>query len=489
MSPELIFTTLLIYTSFLFIISYFTSRKANNESFFTGNHVSPWYVVAYGMIGASLSGVTFISVPGAVGNQNFSYLMLVFGYLLGYLIIINVLLPLYYRLKLTSIYTYLRDRFGYYSYKSGASYFLLSRVIGASFRMFLVINVLQTFVFDKWNVPYGITVLLFIGLILLYTFKGGIKTIVWTDTFQTTFMLAAVILSMIFISQQMNIGFTSLFTTITHSSYSDFIDTDWQSPRYFVKQFISGALISIVMTGMDQDMMQKNLSCRNIKEAKKNMFWLSFTLVPINIMFLFLGATLYIFAAHNGITIPSKPDDLFPTIALQHLGAIAGITFILGIIAATFASSDSALAALTTSFSLDILNIEKKDKYTVKQQIRIRKIVHLSVSFLLFLVIMVFKLINRDSVINELFTAAGYTYGPLLGLFAFGVMTKYNIKDNYVIPVVIAAPIISYLLSIYSQQLFNGYKFGFELLLINGLLTFLGLFLITKKDSIKYSEA
>ena len=481
MSPELILITFLVYTIMLFGVSHLTSRNANNESFFVGNRKSPWFLVAYGMIGASLSGVTFISIPGAVGKDSFSYLMMVFGYFFGYLLIIKVLLPIYYKLNVTSIYSYFQDRFGFYTYKSGATYFLISRVIGASFRMFLIIKVLQVFVFNNWHIPFGVTVASFILLILLYTFKAGIKTIVWTDTLQTTFMLASVGLTLYFISSEMNLGISGLFDKIMVSDYSKVVITDWHHSHFFIKQFVAGIFMSIVMTGMDQDMMQKNLTCKTLKDARKNMFWMSASLIPINIIFLFLGASLFLFAAFSGIDIPEKADLLFPAIALQQLGPVAGITFIIGLIAAAYSSADSALTALTTSFSVDILNLEENNKYTPKQQIKIRKQVHIGVAFLLFLVIMLFNLINEDSVINELFTAAGYTYGPLLGLFTFGIFTRYRITDKHVVAVVVLAPLLTYLFQSYSEQLLFGYKFGFELLLVNGLLTFLGLLLIRKK--------
>jgi Na+/proline symporter len=481
MQPEYIFLTFMVYTLLLFAVSFITSRKADNESFFTGNRVSPWYVVAYGMIGASLSGVTFISVPGAVGKDSFSYLVMVLGYFIGYLVIIKILLPLYYRLNVISIYSYFRNRFGFYTYKSGASYFLLSRIIGASFRMYLIISVLQAFVFDSWHIPFWVTVALFIGLIMLYTFKAGIKTIVWTDTLQTTFMLASVFLTLWFISDHLNLGMSELFNKISKSDYSKVFITDWHHPRFFVKQFVAGMFMSIVMTGMDQDMMQKNLTCRTLKDSQKNMFWMSFSLIPINLIFLLLGAALYIYAASTGMTLPEKSDHLFPAVALGSLGPVAGVTFIIGLVAAAYSSADSALTALTTSFSIDILGIDKEGRYTKEKQVRIRKLVHFAVAFTLFLVIILFNAISRESVINELFKIAGYTYGPLLGLFAFGLFTKYKIYDKGVVAVVIAAPVISYLLNIYSKQLFNNYVFGFELLIINGLLTFAGLFLIRRK--------
>ena len=480
MTPPLILIVFLSYTLLLFVVSWLTSKKANNKTFFIGNKQSPWFVVAYGMVGASLSGVTFISIPGWVGDTQFSYMIVVLGYLVGYFIIAQVLLPLYYKLNLTSIYSYLESRFGYWSYKTGAFYFLLSRVIGASFRMFLVVNVLQIFVFDAWGIPFGITIALFILLIWLYTFKGGIRTIVWTDTLQTTFMLLAVGISIYLISKNLNLSLSSLISTVADSDYSKMIFTEWQDKRFVVKQFLSGAFLAIVMTGLDQDMMQKNLSCRNLKDAKKNILTLSWILVPVNLLFLFLGASLYLYANQKGIQIPELTDDLFPTIAIKHLGVFAGLVFIIGLIAAAYSSADSALTALTTSFSVDFLGIEKKSNLNEKQRIRIRTIVHIGISLLVLVVIIVFRAINDQAVIAKLFTIAGYTYGPLLGLYAFGLLTKYSVKDKWVPVIAIISPVVCYILSIFSESLFNGYKFGFELLIVNGLITFSGLYSIRK---------
>jgi Na+/proline symporter len=464
----------------LFAISWITSRRANNQTFFIGNRSSPWLVVAYGMVGASLSGVTFISVPGWVGDTQFSYMMVVIGYLLGYFTIARVLLPLYYRLNLTSIYSYLESRFGFWSYKTGAFYFLLSRVIGASFRMFLVVNVLQLFVFDAWNIPFGITVSLFILLIWVYTFRGGIKTIVWTDTLQTTFMLLAVGISVYLISSELDLSLAGLIATVDESKLSRIFITDFTSRQHWLKQFISGAFIAIVMTGLDQDMMQKNLSCRNLKDAQKNVITLSWILVPVNLLFLFLGAALYIFAAQKGILIPELTDDLFPTIAIRHLSIFAGLTFFIGLIAAAYSSADSALTALTTSFSVDFLGIEKKELNSERRKIRIRTIVHIGISLTVLIVILIFRAINDQAVIQKLFTIAGYTYGPLLGLYAFGLFTKWQVRDKWVPVIAIISPVICYILSINSQSMLYGYKFGFELLIVNGLLTFFGLYLVKK---------
>jgi len=478
MSPSLIFVTFLLYTVFLFFITWLTSRKSTNRTFFIGNKASPWFVVAYGMIGASMSGVTFMSVPGWVGQTQFSYLMVVMGYLFGYFTIANVLLPLYYRLNLTSIYSYLEGRFGFWSYKTGAFYFILSRVIGASFRMFLVVNVLQVFVFDAWHIPFSITVLIFIILILAYTFKGGIKTIIWTDTVQTTFMLLAVIFSIWFITMHLGTTFTALIRDVFHSSYSKIIYSDWHDKRFFLKQLLSGAFIAIVMTGLDQEMMQKNLSCRSLKDAQKNMFTFSFIMLFVNFMILFLGAILFIFAVKTGIKMPMRSDDIFPMIAINYLGPVAGLIFMIGLISAAYPSADGALTSLTTSFSIDFLGMNKNEKLAEKQKIRIRYMVHAGFAFLLFFVIILFRIINDRAVIEKLFTIAGYTYGPLLGLFAFGLFTNYKVKDSWVPVIAIISPMLCYFLSHYSEVWLSGYKFGFELLIVNGIFTFAGLMIL-----------
>ena len=485
MNPQIILYSILVYTILLFVVSWLTSRKSNNESFFIGNRKSPWIVVAYGMIGASLSGVTFISVPGWVGDTQFSYMMVVFGYLLGYIAIATILLPLYYRLKLTSIYTYLEQRFGYWSHKTGAFYFLISRIIGASFRMFLVINVLQLFIFDSYQISFTFTTIIFMILILLYTFQGGIKTIIWTDTFQTTFMLGAVVYSIVIIVQSLDLSFFEITRKVIDSSYSQIVFTDWHDSRYFIKQFLSGAFIAIVMTGLDQDMMQKNLSCKKLPDAQKNMISLSIILVFVNLMFLFLGAILFIYADSKGIPIPELTDNLFPTIALSYLGPLAGIVFIIGIISAAYPSADGALTALTTSFSIDILKIEKLP-YSESKKIRLRKVVHLSMAAFLTLVIIGFSAINNEAVISKLFTIAGYTYGPLLGLYSFGLFSKRSVKDKWVPVIALLSPIICYIVSENSVKWFNGYHFGFELLILNGMITYLGLFIMSNtKNSIK----
>lgn len=477
MSPILVISVISIYFLVLMGISWLTSRQNDNLTFFTANRQSPWYLVAFGMIGASLSGVTFISVPGEVGNTAFAYFQVVLGYLVGYFVIATVLLPLYYRLNLISIYTYLEQRFGKYSYKSGAFFFLLSRIVGSSFRLFLVAGVLQLAIFDAYGWPFSVTVAITIALIWLYTFRGGIKTIVWTDTLQTLFMISAVAISIYLMKDALDMSWLQLTQKVSASGYSEIFVWDWQSGQNFFKQFISGAFIAIVMTGLDQDMMQKNLTCRSLKDAQKNMFWFCIVLVVVNFMFLSMGALLYIYAGEMNIAIPTRTDDLYPLLALEHFPLIAGVVFLLGIIAAAYSSADSALTALTTSFCVDFLGLGRDDK-PISKKIRIK--VHLAFSVILFLVIIAFKAINDQSVITAVFKAAGYTYGPILGLFTFGLVTKHHLKDKWVPIIAVLAPILSYIINENSEAWFYGYKFGFEILVVNGLLTFFGLFLIKK---------
>lgn len=480
MSPTSILLLIACYFGLLILISYFTGKEDSNAAFFKANKSAPWYLVAFGMIGASLSGVTFISVPGAVEAKQFGYLQVVFGYFFGYLIIAYVLLPLYYRLNLTSIYTYLRDRFGIVSYKTGSVAFLISRTVGAAFRLFLVAKVLQLLVFDLFDIPFAITVMITIALIWLYTFKGGIKTIIFTDTLQTLFMLISVVVAIVFLASALDlnsIGDVISYTKESHLSKVFFFE-DGNDSQYFWKSFLSGIFITITMTGLDQDMMQKNLTCRNLKDAQKNMVTFSIVLIFVNILFLVLGLMLTQYAAKNGIT--ATKDDLFPTIAmLPKIGIVTSAFFLLGLIAAAYSSADSALTSLTTSFCFDILDIENKPKTERKG---LRKRVHIGFSIVLVLVILLFDLIFKDvSVIWKLFKAAGYTYGPLLGLFAFGLITKSQIKDKFVWIIAIVAPLLSYTLNMYSKDLFNDYEIGFEILIINGLFMFLGLLLIKKK--------
>lgn len=463
------------YFALLIGISFWTSRNVGEADFYTGGRNSKWYLVAFGMVGASLSGITFISVPGEVTNSNFHYFQVVLGYLLGYWVIAQVLIPLYYKMNLVSIYTYLEERFGFWSYKSGALFFLLSRVIGASFRLFLVAGVLQIFFFDALDMPFWVAVLSTILLVWLYTFRGGIKTIVWTDTLQTTCMLVAVGVSILFIKNELAWDWGQLSHHLFQDERTTIFNWDWQSGQHFLKQFFSGAFLAIVMTGLDQDMMQKNLTCRNTKEAQKNIFWFCVILVIVNILFLSLGVLLYQFAEIQEIPLPARTDSLFPFLALHHFSSGGGMIFLLGIIAAAYSSADSALTALTTSFCIDFLGV-KRATYAAKTHLRMG--VHLGFSILLFFVILLFEAINDQSVIVSIFIAAGYTYGPLLGLFAFGILTPWQIKDRWAPYVCILSPGLSYVINRYSDTLLGGYQFGFEILILNGLLTFLGLWLI-----------
>ncbi|GIV34101.1 MAG: sodium:solute symporter [Chitinophagales bacterium] len=486
LSPPLILTVLLGYFALLIAISWATGRGAGNESFFIGERKSKWYLVAFGMIGASLSGVTFISIPGVVGNLNspngaFSYMQLALGYLLGYFVIATTLMPLYYRLRLTSIYTYLEQRFGFWSYKTGAFYFLLSRTIGSCFRLFLVAIVLQRFVFDYWHIPFPVTVMITLLLIWIYTFKGGIKTIVYTDTLQTLFMLLSVGITIYIIGAELHLNFRGLIAAIRESPYAQMFFWNPREDNYFFKQFFSGAFIAIVMTGLDQDMMQKNNSCRNIGEAQKNMFVFSLVLLVVNLIFVSLGALLYIYAEERQIPIPQKTDYLFPTLALQHFPAVAGIVFIIGLIAAAYSSADSALTALTTSFCVDFLGFEKKATLS-DRLMKTRYLVHVGFTVLSLLVVLLFNYVLDEDVVSNVFRAAGYTYGPLLGLYAFGLFTKRIVRDHWVPLVCLISPVLCYLLNMHSADLLEGYEFGFELLIVNGLLTFTGLWIISKKQ-------
>ncbi|MCF7560362.1 sodium:solute symporter [Sabulilitoribacter multivorans] len=473
------------YFGVLIIISYFTGKNDSNVDFFKAGKTSPWYVVAFGMVGASLSGVTFISVPGWVDSSQFSYFQVVLGYMFGYFIVAYVLMPIYYKLNLTSIYEYLLQRFGVVSHKTGAFFFFVSRVLGASFRLFLVAIVLQQFVFDAWNVPFEITVVISILLIWLYTNKGGIKTIVWTDTLQTLFMLVAVILSIYFINQSLGWSFSEFLGSSELKEYSKILVTDSFLERsHFIKSFVGGIFITICMTGLDQDMMQKNLTCKSLKDAQKNMVSFSIVLVLVTFLFMLLGALLFIYAKKHGISTPlmdgnPRTDLLFPEIALNSgLGITLAITFMLGLIAAAYSSADSALTSLTTSFCVDFLGIEKKSPAKQKS---IRKKTHIVMSLVLIVVIIVFKYVLSSNVIDSLLTVAGYTYGPLLGLFAFGIFTNYQIKDKYVWIVGVLSVVLTAIIGNIPAESLGGYVVGYELLPINGLLTFIGLILIRRK--------
>ena len=485
MSSSLIIFIVLIYFLALFAISYFTKGNDDNSTFFSANKSSPWYVVAFGMVGASLSGITFISVPGDVGQIEFTYFQVVLGYMFGYFIVALVLLPIYYKLKLTSIYEYLNTRFGPTSHRTGAFFFFISRVIGASFRLFLVAIVLQKFVFDSWDIPFEVTVILSILLIWIYTYRGGIKTIVWTDTLQTGFMLISVILSIYFINESLNWNFIDFINSDELKNFDKIIVTDSLLERnHFLKSFIGGVFITICMTGLDQDMMQKNLTCKSLADAQKNMIVFSLVLVIVTFLFLLLGALLFIYSTKNNIEIPllngiPSTDLLFPEIALNSgLGIVVGITFLLGLIAAAYSSADSALTSLTTSFCIDFLKLKNK---TENEQKKLRQKVHILMSFTLIIVILIFNKFLNTNVIDGLLTVAGYTYGPLLGLFAFGIFTNYKIKDKFVwIVCIFSVLVVIFIGNIPSSNIGN-YEIGYELLPINGLITFIGLILIRRK--------
>ncbi|MBQ0735994.1 sodium:solute symporter [Aquimarina celericrescens] len=485
MQPIHILLLIAAYFGVLLLISYFTGKNAGNETFFKANRQSPWYVVAFGMIGASLSGVTFISVPGWVEASQFSYMQVVLGYLVGNFVIAYILMPIYYKFNVTSIYQYLEQRFGTVSYKTGAFFFFISRVLGASFRLYLVAIVLQHYIFDEWNVPFEITVILSILLIWIYTFRGGIKTIVWTDTLQTLFMLLAVGMAIYYINDKIGWTLSEFISSDELKAYNKiFFFDSFLAKNHFFKSFIGGMFIAICMTGLDQDMMQKNLTCRNLKEAQKNMVSFSLVLVVVNFVFLLLGALLFIYANKFNINIPlmdgeTKTDLLFPEIAIKGgLGVVLAISFILGLIAAAYSSADSALTSLTTSFCVDFLGIEKRPK---ENQIKIRKNTHIGMSILLIFVIIIFKHVLTENVISNLLTVATYTYGPLLGLFAFGIFTKYKIYDKYTWRVALASVLIIIGISKIPVEFIGGYQIGYELLPLNGLLTFLGLILIRRK--------
>ena len=487
MSSTLILICVIGYSVLLFGVTWITSRGANNESFYIGNRSSKWYLVAYGMIGASLSGVTFISVPGAVGTSQFGYLQVVLGYMVGYAVIAFVLIPLYYRLNLTSIYSYLQQRFGNYSYRTGAFFFILSRTVGASFRLFVVVNVLQTFVFDNLGVPFYATVAVFILLILLYTYQGGVKTIVYTDTLQTTFMLLSVILSIVFVMKELNLNFGDLYTKISQSHYGQIVFSEFHAKSFFPKQFFGGMFIAIAMTGLDQEMMQKNISCKNVRDAQKNVLTFSAVLLIVNVLFLILGALLYMYANESSIPLMSKggkiiSDNVFPTIALHYFGPLSGVFFIIGLISAAYPSADGALTALTSVFCIDFLGLKDNNEKTEEEKKKIRYTVHFTFAAILFLIIVIFKLINNEAMINNVFTWAGYTYGPLLGLYSFGLFSKKQVHDKLVPIVCVLSPIICILLNEFSKELFGGYKFGFEMIILNGFITFIGLLAISKRS-------
>ncbi len=466
------------YTVLLFAVMWLTGRRGakGNEAFFRAGRRSPWYVVAYGMIGASLSGVTFMSVPGGVYNGAWTYMPLVFGYVLGYAVIALLLLPLYYRLNLTSIYTYLEQRFGARSEKTGALFFILSRLLGSALRMYLVVFVLYEFVFRAWGIPFWVPAVVFIAIILLYTFRGGIKTVVWTDTLQTTFLLAAAVATVVAILNNLDISFGDLMKVSSEKGYTRMFDTDPTAPKFWVKQVLAGMFITITMTGLDQDMMQKNLTCKSLRDAQKNVMTSSLLFVVVNILFLSLGAALLAYSAETCFALPVNeagavvPDKIFPSIAFS-LSGFTAVVFVLGMVAAGYSSADGTLTALTTTFCYDFLGFGKGKDRNENKELRVRRLVHVGFALLYLLVIVAFRPFHRQSLIDTVFDVAGFTYGPLLGLYAFGLFTRRNARDRWVPLIAVASPVVCYLLKVWSPVWF-GYAFGFEILLVNGLITF-----------------
>lgn len=484
MQSSFILIIIAVYFGVLMLISYLTSRKGSgNDTFFRANKSSKWYVVAVAMIGTSISGVTFVSVPGMVRNLDMTYMQMVFGFFFGYLVIAYVLLPLYYRLNLTTIYGYLEQRFGQKSYKTGAWFFLLSKIVGAAARLYLVAFILQTLVFDTWGIPFVITVIGIILVIWLYSHKSGIKTIIWTDWLQTILFLTTLVLIVWQVSTRLNFNIGDTIAAIGNSPHSRiFVFDDWGSTQNFFKQFFSGMFITIVMTGLDQDQMQKNLTIRTLKDAQKNVVSYGFAFAPINFLFLSLGVLLIIFAEQNGIVLPEVSDNILPVIASEYLGpGVLGI-FIVGIVAAAFSSADSALTALTTSFCVDILDMKalSQTKEQEKKDVKTRGIVHIGISIVFVLIILIIETIGSDSIITAIYKLASYTYGPLLGLYGFGLYTKVKPKDMYVPYIAIAAPILCFIIEMLMKHLYN-YQVGYELLLINGLITGLGLWIISTR--------
>lgn len=471
-----------LYFAILYTVSYFTSRNdSGNDAFFRANRKSPWYIVAIGMIGTSISGVTFVSVPGMVGKFDMTYMQMVLGFFIGYLIVAHVLLPIYYKLNLTSIYTYLEQRFGFWSYKTGASFFILSRITGSAAKLYLIALILQFLVFDQWGVPLYVTVTGIVTLIWLYTRKSGIKTIVWTDTLQTLCFVAAAALILWQISSMLDFDFKQLTHSIYRNEHSRiFVFDDWKGSQNFWKQFFSGIFIVIVMTGLDQDVMQKNLTCKNLKDAQKNMLTYGGLFIPINLLFLCLGVLLIIFANEKGITLPAVADDILPYLVNDHLGITCIVFFIIGLVGASFANADSALTSLTTSFCIDILNIDENNS---KKANKTRKLIHIAMSITLIIVILIIDYMGQESILNTIFKIASYTYGPLLGMFAVGLFTKIEIRDSFSPFICIASPLICYGIEYLLLSQFN-YRVGYEILILNGIITAIGLLLISRKRQI-----
>jgi SSS family transporter len=481
MDSTLLFSFVIGYFLLLLVVAYFTSRNSNNESFFIGNRSSNWMLVAFGMIGTSLSGVTFVSVPGAVGKEAFAYFQITLGYLIGYVVIAFVLLPLYYRLNLTSIYNYLSSRLGFASYKTGASFFILSRTLGATARLYLVVVILQNTILTELGVPFWLTTVIILAMIMLYTYEGGVKTIVWTDTLQTTCMLAGLVICVIYILNTMNISLGESLQRMGEKGYSTIFFTDPDSRYFFVKQILAGAFITVTMTGMDQEMMQKNISVKTLPDAQKNVITLSIIMLVVILLFLVLGGLLYLYAEQVGVT--ETGDKLFPAIAMNHMPPLVSVIFIIALISALFPSADGAITALTSSFCIDILGMQRNQRWPEARKKKIRQMVHITFAFVFFLFVMVFYWVNQPSMIGVILKVAGYTYGPLLGLFSFGILTKRQVNDKLVPYICVSAPVICYVLDVFQKDIFGSFEIGLELLIINGALTFFGLMAVSKKKT------
>ncbi|MGF6848350.1 SSS family transporter [Chitinophaga sp. W3I9] len=480
MSPGLLFSFVIAYFIILLVVAWYTGRNSNNDSFFIGNRNSNWMLVAFGMIGTSLSGVTFVSVPGAVGRDAFSYMQITLGYFIGYITIAYVLIPLYYRLQLTSIYNYLDSRFGRSSYKTGASFFILSRTLGATARLYLVVRILQDAILSSFGVPFWLTTIIILFMILLYTYEGGVKTIVYTDTLQTTCMLAGLVICVGYILHTMNLSLGESFTAMGERGLTKIFNTDPNDKLFFIKQIVAGAFITITMTGLDQEMMQKNISVKTLKDSKKNMVSLAFIMVIVIGLFLFLGGLLHLYGAQQQVT--ATGDKLFPELALHHMPPVVSVIFIIALISALFPSADGAMTALTSSLCIDILDMQKRTDWSEAEKKKYRQRIHLMMAFIFLLFVMVFEWVNNQSMIGVILKVATYTYGPLLGLFAFGILTKRKVQDALVPVVCVAAPLLCLVVDLYQSHIFGKFQIGLELLIINGLFTFLGLLLISRKD-------
>jgi SSS family transporter len=480
MSPGLLFSFVIAYFVILLVVAWYTGRNSNNDSFFIGNRNSNWMLVAFGMIGTSLSGVTFVSVPGAVGRDAFSYMQITLGYFIGYITIAYVLIPLYYRLQLTSIYNYLDSRFGRSSYKTGASFFILSRTLGATARLYLVVRILQDTILSSFGVPFWLTTIIILFMILLYTYEGGVKTIVYTDTLQTTCMLAGLVICVGYILHTMNLSLGESFTAMSERGLTKIFNTDPNDKLFFLKQIVAGAFITITMTGLDQEMMQKNISVKTLKDSKKNMVSLAFIMVIVIGLFLFLGGLLHLYGAQQQVT--ATGDKLFPELALHHMPPVISVIFIIALISALFPSADGAMTALTSSLCIDILDMQKRTDWTEVEKKKYRQRIHLMMAFIFLLFVMVFEWVNNQSMIGVILKVATYTYGPLLGLFAFGILTKRKVHDALVPVVCVAAPLLCLVVDLYQAHIFGKFQIGLELLIINGLFTFIGLLLISRKD-------